>query len=126
MLVNRWGILWQPMRCDLRKVPRVVLVCMKLHNFIIDQGNSAFPDAIVYEEPRNGTKGLPLTERARLTSPGSAQFLNVMAGMSNTTTQAQSSGTRDCIRAHLAMHGFRRPGVASSRCMDAAEGSDDD
>jgi hypothetical protein len=39
MLVNRWGILWKPMRCPLHKVPKVVGVCMKLHNLIIDRHN---------------------------------------------------------------------------------------
>jgi hypothetical protein len=36
VIVGRWGILWSPMRCTLKKATRVVVVC-KLHNFIIDE-----------------------------------------------------------------------------------------
>jgi hypothetical protein len=37
MLVNRWGVLWKPLRCRLDRVGLVVGVCMKLHNLILDQ-----------------------------------------------------------------------------------------
>jgi hypothetical protein len=35
--VGRFGILWSPMRCTLRKAAFTVVVCSKIHNFIIDQ-----------------------------------------------------------------------------------------
>jgi DDE superfamily endonuclease len=37
VIVGRWGILWSPMRCTLKKATRVVVVVCKLHNFIIDE-----------------------------------------------------------------------------------------
>jgi DDE superfamily endonuclease len=48
MLVGRWGIFWRPIRAALPKASRVVVVCMKLHNFIVSNGSIAVPDA--YEE----------------------------------------------------------------------------
>ena len=103
------------MRCDLRKVPRIVLVCMKLHNFILDTGCSDIPEAIVYEQPRDGTKALPSHERARVMAPDKAVFLNAMAGTRNITRKLHSATTRDCLREHLATHGYRRPGPVSRR-----------
>jgi DDE superfamily endonuclease len=37
VIVGRWGILWSPMRCTLKKATRIVVVVCKLRNFIIDQ-----------------------------------------------------------------------------------------
>ena len=39
MLVARWGVLWRPLSCRLTKSVRVVMVCCKLHNYIIDQNS---------------------------------------------------------------------------------------
>lgn len=36
ILVNRWGILWSALRCRLAKATDVIVVCFKLHNFIMD------------------------------------------------------------------------------------------
>jgi DDE superfamily endonuclease len=36
MLVARWGVLWRPLRVPINKSTRVVIVCMKLHNYIIE------------------------------------------------------------------------------------------
>lgn len=36
ILVNRWGILWSPLRCNLMKATSIVVICCKLHNFIMD------------------------------------------------------------------------------------------
>ena len=36
ILVQRWGVLWRPMRVSYRKVPRVVELCMMLHNYCLD------------------------------------------------------------------------------------------
>lgn len=41
VLVGRWGILWRKLRLPLKKATQVVVVCCKLHNFIIDMTNSA-------------------------------------------------------------------------------------
>jgi DDE superfamily endonuclease len=48
MLVGRWGVFWRPIRADLPKASRLIVVCMKLHNFIVSNGSIAVPDA--YEE----------------------------------------------------------------------------
>ena len=39
MLVNRFGILWSPMRFSLGTCTRIIGVVCKLHNFIIDSGH---------------------------------------------------------------------------------------
>jgi DDE superfamily endonuclease len=36
MLVARWGILWRPLRVNIDKSARIVVVCMKLHNYILE------------------------------------------------------------------------------------------
>jgi hypothetical protein len=38
ILVARWGILWKPLRMPLNQAPRVVEVCVCLHNVMIDRG----------------------------------------------------------------------------------------
>ena len=38
LLVRRWGILWKPLECAHRRNPSVVVCCMRLHNFCIDNG----------------------------------------------------------------------------------------
>lgn len=43
MIVMRWGILWRPLRCQLRRAPKIVSVCCKLHNYIIDSGDASGP-----------------------------------------------------------------------------------
>ena len=40
LLVCRWGILWKPLRCSLKKAPKIVEVCIRLHNFCLDHGES--------------------------------------------------------------------------------------
>jgi hypothetical protein len=37
LLVNRWGILWRPLRVPLRRQPELVLCLAKLHNYCIDE-----------------------------------------------------------------------------------------
>jgi hypothetical protein len=37
MLVARWGVLWRPLRVSIEKVGQVAIVCMKLHNYIIER-----------------------------------------------------------------------------------------
>lgn len=36
ILVMHGGIYWRPMQVSVAKVSRIVMVCSKLHNFIID------------------------------------------------------------------------------------------
>jgi hypothetical protein len=37
VIVSRWGILWSPFRCSLEKSTKIIIVCTKLHNFILDE-----------------------------------------------------------------------------------------
>ena len=37
MLVMRWGVFWRPLRVPLCKIPLMIGVCMKLHNFVVDE-----------------------------------------------------------------------------------------
>jgi hypothetical protein len=37
VIVARFGIFWSPMRCSVKKTSRIVVVCCKIHNFIIDR-----------------------------------------------------------------------------------------
>ena len=39
ILVSRWGVLWRPLRCTLENYANVIVVCCKLHNYIIDNCN---------------------------------------------------------------------------------------
>ena len=32
ILMSRWGILWRPLRCSLRRAQRIIAGCMLLHN----------------------------------------------------------------------------------------------
>jgi hypothetical protein len=57
MLVGRWGIMWRPLRGTLQKASRIIVACMKLHNFIASNGSIAIPD--VYEEDNFGHSEAP-------------------------------------------------------------------
>jgi DDE superfamily endonuclease len=37
VIVTRFGIFWSPMKCYLKKASRIVGVCCKIHNFIVDR-----------------------------------------------------------------------------------------
>ena len=45
----RWGILWKPLRFSLRNNIRIIDVCMRLHNLIVDYRESAAVDDAPYE-----------------------------------------------------------------------------
>jgi DDE superfamily endonuclease len=47
MLVGRWGMFWQPLRCNIVKASRIAMVCVKLHNFFIDRESLAVPEPSV-------------------------------------------------------------------------------
>jgi hypothetical protein len=37
LLVNRWGILWRPLKCHYSRWTLILTVCAKLHNFCLDK-----------------------------------------------------------------------------------------
>jgi DDE superfamily endonuclease len=44
MLVGRWGIFWRLIRCSVVRASQIILVRMKLHNFIVDRESIAVPE----------------------------------------------------------------------------------
>lgn len=57
MLVMRWGIFWRKLTCDFERWTLVISVCMKLHNYCIDQGDCSSPNRHM-EDHRPGDRGL--------------------------------------------------------------------
>jgi DDE superfamily endonuclease len=37
--VSRWGILWSPLRCSLEMSTKIIVVCAKLLNFILEESS---------------------------------------------------------------------------------------
>ena len=44
ILINRWGVLWKRLSVQLRHVPALILCLFRLHNFCIDEGETAAPN----------------------------------------------------------------------------------
>jgi DDE superfamily endonuclease len=53
VIVSRWGILWSPLRCSLEKSTKIIVVCAKLHNFILDERakNLGVDSGVEFEVP---------------------------------------------------------------------------
>jgi DDE superfamily endonuclease len=49
MLVGRWGIFWRPLRLTVDKAGQVVLLCIKLHNYIIQKAQESDCDTSARE-----------------------------------------------------------------------------
>ena len=106
MLVNRWGIFWRPLRIDIRKVPQVIAVCMKLHNFIIDTGDLKIPVARVFRE----TAPFVLRDQRTIQSrPRLRTMLSEYSGRYNTTTRVDGQATRDFLLNYTTSAGLTRP-----------------
>jgi hypothetical protein len=43
MLICRWGVFWRPLRTTIDKAAQIVLVCMKLYNFIVETDGADVP-----------------------------------------------------------------------------------
>jgi hypothetical protein len=43
MLIGRWGVFWRPLRTTIDKAAQIVLVCMKLHNIIVETDGAKVP-----------------------------------------------------------------------------------
>lgn len=52
MIVGRFGILWSPLRHDLKKSSLIIVVCCRLHSFIIDQNGFESYDMEASEDSR--------------------------------------------------------------------------
>jgi len=52
VLVARWGILWTPLKYDLRRSTRVVEVALKLHNLCIEEQEECIKTCMDGDESR--------------------------------------------------------------------------
>ena len=50
ILVHRWGILWRPLRYEPVRASQIILACVHLHNFIVDNERGGDIDEI-YDIP---------------------------------------------------------------------------
>ena len=57
ILIQRWGVFWRPLRVSVSKIPLLIRVACKLHNFLI--GDSK-PDDISRGDVRHGDLSSPL------------------------------------------------------------------
>jgi len=115
MFLNRWGIFWKPLRVKLEKVPKLVLACAHLHNFIIEHSSYKVPTALVLQDSAPGTKNPPVSARAHVAPPDVKQFLNEIAGVENRTTKTTGTNTRQFICDSLQKKGLLRPSHSSFR-----------
>jgi hypothetical protein len=37
LLIQRWGIFWRELKCEIKNGPLVIMVCMKLHNMCVEK-----------------------------------------------------------------------------------------
>lgn len=44
ILVNRWGILWSPIKFSVQTATEIIMVCCKLHNYIAEKGPETVPE----------------------------------------------------------------------------------
>jgi DDE superfamily endonuclease len=101
MMVGRWGIFWRHIRGTVQKASRVVVVCMKLHNFIIGQGSIAVPD--FFEEDNEQHRDAP---------DRSVHFQDDVDTddiMHRRRRDLESSSLRDIMTQELKDMGLRRP-----------------
>jgi DDE superfamily endonuclease len=43
MLIGRWGVSWRPLRTTIDKAAQIALVCMKLHDCIVETDSADVP-----------------------------------------------------------------------------------
>jgi DDE superfamily endonuclease len=43
MLIGRWGVFWRPLRTTIDKAAQIVLICMKLRNFVLKADSADVP-----------------------------------------------------------------------------------
>ena len=61
--VARWGVLWRPLRTSLTVSSLVVVVCMKLHKFIVDWCDSRAVPSIYFAENVPGSATVYLQDQ---------------------------------------------------------------
>ncbi len=63
LLVARWSILWRPLRTSLTVSSLVVVVCMNLHNFIVDSCDGRAVSSIYFAENVPGSATVYLQDQ---------------------------------------------------------------
>jgi hypothetical protein len=98
LLTTKWRILRRPLECSLQTNARILAICARLHNYVINQKEETFSrDDLVLDGPNIwsmpecplGWGYLPTVEELQA-YPGTSQ-------------------TRDAIMHHIRRHGFSRP-----------------
>ena len=124
VLVQRWGILWRPMRINLSHVGDMVLLCMALHNICIDArlefgGHSTTTGWRDYGAPRmDFTEQFVEGRRVETVIPPDQMEKGRRRDM-------EESSTREKMCARVARQGLKRPGhsalgMSSDRARKAA------
>jgi hypothetical protein len=60
IIINRFGVLWTALRCSVMKSTLTIIVCCKLHNFIMDSENHQWATKILSDDPDNHISGRPV------------------------------------------------------------------
>jgi hypothetical protein len=97
ILVQRWGVFWRPLRVKFDKIPLLIRVCCKLHNFCIDRFGVGESITIARGDAQIGDNAsFALTDGTGGLGRGRRSDLEV-------------SSNRDTIVARLRTMGFIRP-----------------
>lgn len=104
MLIGRWGVFWKAMRYDLATTTLIIMVCCKLHNFIIRTGD---------EQDRDYKYRLPTHELNNVTGVEEVHLQNNLH-FPDEEPFVERCGSNDQFRSAIAQHirnlGLRRPG----------------
>ena len=99
------------MRFKFERIPLVIITCMKLHNFIIDNdGSKPLPTARVHSDPANRgpKKAVPVSQRPLVSSPSLKSLLNRLPGKENFCGRVESRATQTYITNYLSALELRR------------------
>ena len=60
LLIQRWGVFWRPLRVSFHRIPLLIRVCCKLHNYLIDRNGSNDRIEIARGDVQTGDMASPL------------------------------------------------------------------
>jgi hypothetical protein len=98
LLTTKWRILRRPLECSLQTNARILAICARLHNYVIDQNEETFSDE---DLELDGPNIQPMPE-----SPLGWGYLPTVEELQ---AYPGTSQTRDAIMRHIRRHGFSRP-----------------
>ena len=105
-LVRRWGILWRPLECSLQENTRIVMVCMKLHNYCQRRGFYAHGGC----RERGEVDGAGASPEAWLQND-----LHMDDSHRGVRRDLERSAMRTCIAEAIYTAGLRRPARSETR-----------